>query len=67
MQCERGAVILVTCHVGATAHWLAVLACAIIGGKKRKAECAGKERELAADERDPRGSEGEGAAFGCGR
>ena len=52
--------ILVACHVGAIARWLAILACAIIGGEKRKAERAGKEREVAADERDPWGSEGEG-------
>ena len=60
MEGERGAAILVACHVGATTRWLAVLACAIIGSEKRKVECAGKDMEVAANEQDPWGSEEEG-------
>ena len=39
---------------------LAVLACAIIGGKKWKGERVGKEREVAADGRGQQHSEREG-------
>ena len=53
-------------HAGAVDRWLAVLACAIIGGEKWKGERAGKEREVAADGRGQQHSEREGETARAG-